>query len=333
MPLKEFYVTFLSITPSVPNWRNRGALHSAAFAVRMFWIPLMSSAGEFAEMQGRRAGLDMSRVVQSIGGYQSLYAGPVECAPDTTTDAYALSQERDNAAKVSAFLLPRVNTAGAHTILDVGCGVGVMVRTFLDLGYEAYGADLPGLHTHWTRIGLPKENMFIVDPKHLHLPFEDGGIDFVCTFGVIEHVGTTDGMADRFPDYHARRRQWLRELYRAVRPGGSMLIAGPNRRFPFDVAHGPDSRASALERWLSNKLKVSVHRVWGEHFLWAYEDFPAYLDGLPHRLEPQSVSGFLAFSRVPGPLRKVAQFYIDNLPTGLLNTGLNPWVMALVHKP
>jgi len=32
-------------------------------------------------------------------------------------------------------------------------------------------------------------------------------------------------------------------------------------------------------------------------------------------------------------LRKAAQFYIDNLPTGLLNTGLNPWVMALVHKP
>ena len=293
----------------------------------------MSSAGAFTDRQGRRAGLDLSRVVQTIGGYRSLFAGAIESAPDTTTDAYAVSQERDNAAKVSAYLLPRVKAAGAHTILDVGCGVGVMVRSFLDLGYEAYGADLPGLHTHWSRIGLPKENMFIVDPEQLHLPFEDGGIDFACTFGVIEHVGTSDGMADRLADYHQRRKQWVREIYRVIRPGGAMLVCGPNRRFPVDVAHGPDSRATATEQWLSNKLRVSVHKTWGEHFLWAYEDFPAYLDGLPYKLEPQSVSGFLALSRVPGPLRKAAQFYIDKLPTGLLNTGLNPWVMALVHKP
>jgi SAM-dependent methyltransferase len=281
----------------------------------------------------RGADLDFSAVAQEVGGYKSLYAGRVEAAPDTTTDSYAKAQAEVNAGKVLEYVLPRARELGARSLLDVGCGIGAMVKTFLDQGYEAYGADLPGLHRHWKQLGLSAESMFIVCPDELRLPFRDGGIDFAYSFGVIEHVGTSDGMADRLADFHQRRRQWLREIYRTIRPGGAMLICGPNRRFPIDVAHGPDSRASSAERWLSAKLRVSVHKTWGEHFLWSYDDFAAYLDGLTYRLEPQSVSGFLALSRVPGPLRKIAHFYIDHLPTGLLNTGLNPWVMALVHKP
>ena len=280
-----------------------------------------------------RAALDLSGIQQTIGGYRSLYGGVAEDAPDTTTDAYATAQEQVNAGKVRDYLLPRVQAIGARSVLDVGCGVGAMVRTFLDLGFDAYGVDLPGLHTHWTRNRLPPEQMFIVDPGELRLPFEDGGIDFVYTFGVIEHVATTDGQSDRLPNYHALRRQWLRELFRVVRPGGAMLIAGPNRQFPVDVAHGLDSRASALERWLSARLKVSVHKTWGDNFLWAYDDVRAYLEGLHYRLEPQALAGFLSCSRVPGAVRPLVQAYVDHLPKALHGTGFNPWVMALVHKP
>lgn len=266
-----------------------------------------------------------------IGGYRSLLVGNADMAPDVTTDEYAADQEQVNVRKTLDYLLPRA--ASARTVLDVGCGVGAMVRTFLDQGFDAYGVDLPGLHKHWLRLELPCERMFIIDPDNLRLPFPADSIDFVYTLGVIEHVGTSNGHSDRLPDYHERRKQWLREVFRVVRPGGAMLVGGPNRQFPVDVAHDLDSRASVLERWISAKLHVSVHKTWGENFLWAYQDVHDYLAGLDYRLEPQSIDGFLACSRVPGLIRPFIQSYLRYLPRWLHGTGFNPWVMALVSKP
>lgn len=270
---------------------------------------------------------------QTIRGYVSLLDGCADTAPDVTTDDYAADQELVNVRKTTEYILPRIRAQEARSVLDVGCGVGAMVRTLLDHGYDAYGVDLPGLHRHWLRLQLPEDRMCIIDPDRLRLPFADGSLDFVYTLGVIEHIGTSNGHSDRLPDYHARREQWLREVYRVVRPGGAMLVGGPNRHFPVDVAHDLDSRASAAERWLSSKVGVSIHKTWGENFLWAYEDIHGYLDGLDYQLAPQSISGFLAYSRVPGPLRRMVQAYIKYLPRHTLGTGFNPWVMALVSKP
>jgi SAM-dependent methyltransferase len=279
------------------------------------------------------AHIDESGVCQTIGGYRSLFAGRMDESPDTTSDEYATAQALLNAEKATAYLLPMAQAKGARSVLDVGCGVGTMVQAFIAKGFDAYGVDLPGLHRHWSRQGLPADRMFIVDPARLRLPFADGGVDFLFTLGVIEHVGTSDGHADRLPNHHELRQQWLRELYRVVRPGGAMLIGGPNRRFPVDMAHGLDSRASGLERWLSAKMKTSVHRTWGDNFLWAYEDIDRYLQGLTYRMEPQSITGFLSCSRVPGPVRPLVQAYLNHLPRPLRGTGFNPWVMALVNKP
>jgi len=278
------------------------------------------------------AGFDLSRICGVIGGYGSMIAGDASLAPEVTTDEYAADQEAVNIRKTIDYLQPIVQSRGARTLLDVGCGVGAMVKTFLDLGYDAYGVDLPDLHRHWARLDLPYERMCVVDPAAFRLPFADDSIDFAYTLGVIEHVGTSNGHSDRLPDYRAVRRAWLREVFRVVRPGGAALIGGPNRRFPVDVAHDLDSRASALEKWLSARLRVSVHKTWGENFLWAYEDIDCYLDGLPYSVEPQSISGFLSCGRVPAVLRPLVQGYIGHIPAQALGTGLNPWVMALVTK-
>ena len=277
--------------------------------------------------------LDLSGVKGLHGLYRSLVQGDPEAAPDVTTDDYAAAQEAVNAGKTRDYLLPRARALGARRVLDVGCGVGTMVRTFDEDGLEAYGVDLPGLHRHWQRLGLSPERMFVIDPQTLRLPFADNSIDFVYTLGVIEHIGTTNGHSDRRPDYHAVRQQWLREVYRVVKPGGAMLVAGPNRGFPVDAAHDLDTRANALERRLSAWLGLSVHRVWGEYFLWNYGDVHRYLQGLPYRLEPQSVEGFLSFGRARGALHHLASAYARHLPRALWGTGFNPGVMAMVHKP
>lgn len=277
--------------------------------------------------------LDLTGVVGEIGGYPSLMVSDSAFAPDITSDDYAREQADGNARKTLNYLLPLVQAQDARTVLDVGCGIGEMVRTFLDQGFSAYGVDLYGLHRHWRRLGLPFDRMFVVDPVTLQLPFQSGSIDFIYTLGVVEHVGTSNGLSFRRPDYHAVRTTWLRELYRVLKPGGSMLIAGPNRHFPVDAAHDLDMMSSAWERWLSCKLGLTVHRTWGEYFLWSYADIGMYLDGLPHSMRALSIRGFIEFSRVPSFLKPLTRLYVERLPSWLLRTGFNPWMMALVQKP
>lgn len=257
---------------------------------------------------------------------------PGECRLDSTTDAYAADQWRWNAAKARAFLIPLLEGCGARSVLEVGCGVGAMVEVAHDAGYRAYGVDVPSLAPRWADTRLDRARYFAVDPREFVLPFKDASLDFVFTLGVIEHVGTVDGHATRRPDYHAVRRAWIREVYRVVRPGGHLLVGGPNRGFPVDAAHGPDGAAGPVARALFNALAVSVHPPWGAHFLWSYGDLARYLVGLPHRMTPMRVGGLLNCSRVPGPLRPAARLYLEALPAALLGTGFNPWTLALIHR-
>jgi SAM-dependent methyltransferase len=271
-----------------------------------------------------------------VGRYGTTGAGGSAAAgasPLTTTEDYAADQERHNEAKTLDFLLPLVEAAGARSVLDVGCGVGTSVATLLERGYDAFGADLAALVPFWERLGRPAERFVIVDAERLVLPFDDGALDFAFSIGAIEHVGTSDGHARRRPDCHALRTQWVREIWRTLRPGGTLLLGGPNRGFPVDVAHGLDADAAGWERRLSRWAGASVHRTLGDYFLWSYSDLRRYLAGLDCTIEALPVRGLLGFSRVPAPLRPLVRLYAERLPGPLRATGFNPWMLALVRKP
>lgn len=267
-----------------------------------------------------------------INGYGAMVDAPQDCSPDTTTDEYAKEQATVNIRKTLDYILPHVRQQNARRVLDIGCGVGTMVKTLLEQGYDAYGTDLQGLERFWSVQNLPCDRFFIVDASNTRLPFRNSSIDLAFTLGVIEHVGTSDGHANRMTDYHAIRRAWVREALRVVKVGGCLLIGGPNRNFPVDVAHGLDSCASGIEKFLSCQIGASVHRIWGENFLWGYSDLRSYLADLPCEIEAQSVAGYVGFSRVPRLLRGLVEGYIDHLPRFFLATGFNPWMMALVRK-
>jgi SAM-dependent methyltransferase len=256
----------------------------------------------------------------------------MDTAPDTTTAEYGREQEANNARVTREYVEPILRQTGSVSVVDVGCGTGRSVVTLLEDGFNAYGVDLPALIPQWTTLGYPRDRFFVVSPDDHVFPFQAGSIDFIYSFGAIEHIGTVEGHSTRRPDYHAARRHWARELFRALRPGGHMLLGGPNRNFPLDFSHGLDAETSAAERWLSAKLRVSVHRTWGEYFLWSYSDLPTYLHGLPYEIIPCSIRGLLRFGRVPRALRSLAGLYVNNVPSSLLGTGWNPWMMALIRK-
>jgi SAM-dependent methyltransferase len=273
-----------------------------------------------------------ARIKGQTNGYNATYVDTGTGCPETTSEQYAQNQLKANLYKVRQFVIPMLEKTGAKTVLDVGCGVGEMVQRLREIGYDAYGTDLACLTKYWKKNKLSPNNFFCVDTARLDLPFNDEAIDFAFTFGAIEHIGTTNGFATLRPDYHVVRNQWLREIYRVTKRGGYMLVGGPNRNFPIDVAHQLGSNASKIEIQLSRLFKTSFHKTWGEYFLWGYRDFKRYLQGFNYRLEPLSIFRFLEYSRVPNILRPLVILYTKHLPKPLLGTGLNPWVMALIEK-
>jgi SAM-dependent methyltransferase len=281
-----------------------------------------------------RAGgvVDPAKVVDYIGGYPSTVAAAQTQAFSANPPKYAEKQKAENDRKTDSWLLPLIRDLGARRVLDAGCGVGQTVERLVEHGVDAYGFDLLENVKYWQGYGRRPDRYVVTAPVDPVLPYADGAFDFVFSFGVIEHVGTSDGDTTRLSDYDDIRRRWVAELLRVVRPGGSLLLAGPNKNFPIDVAHGPDSQASGLEKWLARKVKLTLHKPFGPNFLWGYDDVERYVAGASTSIEALSIDNFIYFGRVPKPVKALAETYVRRLPSALLKTGFNPWVAALVTK-
>jgi SAM-dependent methyltransferase len=116
---------------------------------------------------------------------------------------------------------------GPCSVLDCGCGAG----DFLAALNKTKQVDAVGLEFMSSKVeqalekGIPEHRITQGDIQNM--PFESESFDVVLLNEVLEHV----------PDHHAG----LVEVNRVLRPGGTLMVFSPNRRFPFE-AHGVVSK-------------------------------------------------------------------------------------------
>ena len=94
--------------------------------------------------------------------------------------------------------------------LDVGCGVGQVVRRLDENGVEAHGVDVSGPNIAKAREVSARCQIY--DGRRL--PFEDNTFDSVGALNVLEHVDEPEA--------------FIRDLVRVTRSGGKIVLSSPN---------------------------------------------------------------------------------------------------------
>lgn len=102
------------------------------------------------------------------------------------------------------------------SVLDFGCGAGIIVKKLQERGINAFGADVFYDGANYRENILPDIKAgSIKEIKNNIIPFADNTFDFVTNNQVMEHVENLD--------------QVLSELARVLKPGGKVLSIFPEK--------------------------------------------------------------------------------------------------------
>ncbi len=98
---------------------------------------------------------------------------------------------------------------GSLRALDVGCGTGAVLLELSELGFAAEGLDMSPLAKSFCE----KKGQRVTLGEATALPFPDASFDVVTALDMIEHVDNDE--------------QVMKELYRVVKPGGTIVVTVP----------------------------------------------------------------------------------------------------------
>ncbi|HEY0256851.1 MAG TPA: class I SAM-dependent methyltransferase [Candidatus Methylacidiphilales bacterium] len=138
----------------------------------------------------------------------------------------------------------RAAKAPGSVILDVGCGVGQVVRSLAEAGFQAHGVEVSEANIAQAR----------QHPGQFHaydgcvLPFPDHAVDAVGAFNVLEHVENPVALLD--------------EMTRVLRPGGRMVISSPNFFRVFGWRDYHPHMTGFFQKWRNAKTLYRHSRIY-----------------------------------------------------------------------
>lgn len=136
------------------------------------------------------------------------------------------------------------SNAGGLTVLDVGCGVGLVHRYLVGSVGELHGTDISTASLEVARKANPSVRYMPYDG--VTLPYEAASFDCAFAICVMHHVPVVQW------------KDFLREMRRVVRPGGLVMIIEHNPLHPATQwivrNHPMDANAVLLMPWTLRKL-------------------------------------------------------------------------------
>jgi 2-polyprenyl-3-methyl-5-hydroxy-6-metoxy-1,4-benzoquinol methylase len=186
-------------------------------------------------------------------------------------------------------------------VLDYGCGSGYGSAIIAGKARSVTGVDVSAeaiayAQAHYT---LPNLDYRAIAPDQ-PLPFEAGSFQTVLSFQVIEHVSDPDA--------------YLREIARVLEPGGTLVMATPDRRTrllplqrPWNRWHLVEYSGQTLSRLLLRHFpSVEMHTMGGKKAVLDIElrrtrrlrwlSLPFTLPGVPERWRVAGLSAARALS-------------------------------------
>ncbi|MDQ3930337.1 MAG: class I SAM-dependent methyltransferase [Chloroflexota bacterium] len=136
--------------------------------------------------------------------------------------------------------LPTTPRGATSSILDVGCGTGAM------LPYLAHYGDVQGIDASPEAVQFSRERGLhnVQQANGLELPFDDSCFDLVTALDVVEHIDDEQLV--------------LREMFRVLRPGGTLLVSVPAYNFLW----GPQDEISHHKRrYTARKLVTQMEKA------------------------------------------------------------------------
>ncbi|MEL6506198.1 MAG: class I SAM-dependent methyltransferase, partial [Pseudomonadota bacterium] len=141
----------------------------------------------------------------------------------------------------------------AERLLDLGCGCGRIIRHMPGHSKAAlYGVDYNPRLVRWCARNLP--GTFAQNQVTPPLEFPDAHFDAVCLLSVFTHLRLDT------------QNQWLAELARVVRPGGTVVVTFHDETHP-----GLDLVGLTEEALLEKQFHIHNDRAEGSNFISTFQ--------------------------------------------------------------
>lgn len=142
-------------------------------------------------------------------------------------------------------------------VLDIACGIGYGSRHLADSarGIEVIGLDLSEQAVRYVESHFRGDTVSFLVGDGTQLAFPDKTFDYVTSFETVEHI----------PEYE----EFLSELRRVLKPGGTLVLSTPNREFtnPLGSLESRPPSSHHIREWRISEFRPLLARFF-ERIRW-----------------------------------------------------------------